>query len=90
MPKDPQGIFDVIGYNIRNDVRQRGEFQLRDAMEALMESQGLYAYEVEEQRYDIGIPEEFIRAVVGFGLNGPYRERIKAELLSSIADQRKK
>lgn len=74
------GIFDVIGYNIRNNIRQRGEFQLRDAMETLMEREGLYAYEVDGQRHDMGIPEEFIRTVVSFGLNGPYGQLVKAEL----------
>lgn len=73
-------IFDVIGHNVRNNVRQRGEFQLRDAMETLMEREGLYAYEVDGQRYDIGIPEEFVRTVASFGLNSSYKRRLKAEL----------
>ena len=73
-------IFDIIGYNIKNNIRQRGEFQLRDAMETLMAREGLYAYEVDGQRYDIGIPEEFIKTVFSFGLNSPHGQRIKAEL----------
>lgn len=69
-------ILHIMGYNIRNNIRHRGEFQLRNAMETLMEREGLYAYEVDGQRYDIGIPEEFIRTVMGFGLRGPYEHRI--------------
>lgn len=61
-------IMDILDYNIKNDIRQRGEFQLRDAMETLIEKEGLYAYEVNGQRYDIGVPEEFIKTVTTFGL----------------------
>jgi UTP--glucose-1-phosphate uridylyltransferase len=71
-------ILHIIGYNIRNNIRHRGEFQLRNAMEMLMEREGLYAYEVNGQRHDIGIPEEFIRTVISFGLKGPYEHHIKS------------
>ena len=71
-------ILHIIGYNIRNNIRHRGEFQLRNAMETLMEREGLYAYEVHGQRYDIGIPEEFIRTVTSFGLKGPYERQIES------------
>ena len=71
-------ILHIIGYNIRNNIRHRGEFQLRNAMETLMEREGLYAYEVQGQRYDIGIPEEFIRTVMSFGLKGPYKHHIES------------
>ena len=64
------GITDILDYNIKNDIRQRGEFQLRDAMETLIENEGLYAYEVNGQRYDIGVPEEFIKTVATFGSKG--------------------
>jgi len=71
-------ILHIIGYNIRNNIRHRGEFQLRNAMETLMEREGLYACEVQGQRYDIGIPEEFIRTIMSFGLKGPYENYIKS------------
>ena len=71
-------ILHIIGYNIRNNIRHRGEFQLRNAMETLMEREGLYAHEVHGQRYDIGIPEEFIRTVTSFGLKGPYKHHTKS------------
>jgi len=71
-------ILHIIGYNIRNNIRHRGEFQLRNAMETLIEGEGLYAYKIHGQRYDIGIPEEFIRTVISFGLKGPYENYIKS------------
>jgi len=77
-------ILDIIGYNIKNDIRHSGEFQLRNAMETLMEQEGLYAHEVDGQRYDIGIPEEFIRTIVNFALHGPYEQFIRNEMSSII------
>jgi len=60
-------IFEILEYNIRHDIRQRGEFQLRDAMETLMQQEGLYACVVEGERYDIGVPQEFVKTVARFG-----------------------
>ncbi len=54
-------IFEILEYNIRHDIRQRGEFQLRDAMETLMQQDGMYACVVKGERYDIGTPQEFIK-----------------------------
>ena len=60
-------IFEILEYNIRHNIRQRGEFQMRDAMETLMQQDGLYACIVKGERYDIGIPQEFVRTVARFG-----------------------
>jgi UTP--glucose-1-phosphate uridylyltransferase len=60
-------IFAILEYNIRYDIRHRGEFQLRDAMANLMQQDGLYACVVKGERYDIGIPREFIKTVARFG-----------------------
>ena len=60
-------IFEILEYNIRHDIRQREEFQLRDAMETLMRQDGLYACIVKGERYDIGIPQEFVKTVARFG-----------------------
>ncbi|MFQ6042646.1 MAG: sugar phosphate nucleotidyltransferase [Candidatus Poribacteria bacterium] len=64
-------IFEILEYNIRHDIRQRGEFQLRDAMETLMRQDGLYACVVKGERYDIGIPQEFVKTVACFGDYSP-------------------
>jgi len=60
-------IFEILDYNIRNDIRLRGEFQLRDAMETLMEKEGMYARLVAGERYDIGTPQEYVKTVANFG-----------------------
>lgn len=59
-------IFEILAYNIRNEVRQRGEFQLRDAMETLMKKEGMYACLVEGERYDIGTPQEYVKTIANF------------------------
>jgi UTP--glucose-1-phosphate uridylyltransferase len=61
-------IFAILEHNIRHDIRQRGEFQLRDAMATLMQEDGMYACIVKGERYDIGIPQEFVKTVARFGL----------------------
>jgi UTP--glucose-1-phosphate uridylyltransferase len=60
-------IFEILEYNIRHNIRQHGEFQLRDAMETLIQREGLYACVVKGERYDIGIPQEFVKTVACFG-----------------------
>ncbi|HIE26360.1 TPA: UTP--glucose-1-phosphate uridylyltransferase [Candidatus Poribacteria bacterium] len=60
-------IFEILEYNIRHDIRHRGEFQLREAMATLMQQDGLYACVVKGERYDIGIPQEFVKTVARFG-----------------------
>jgi len=60
-------IFDILEYNIRNNIRLRGEFQLRDAMETLIQKDGMYACLVKGERYDIGTPQEFVKTVANFG-----------------------
>jgi len=59
-------LLDILDYNVKNDIRSRGEFQLRDAMGTLIEHEGLFAYEVDGQRYDIGVPEEFAKTITAF------------------------
>ncbi len=65
-------IFDILEYNIRNNIRLRGEFQLRDAMETLMQKDGMYACLVKGERYDIGTPQEFVKTVANFAFKNTY------------------
>jgi UTP--glucose-1-phosphate uridylyltransferase len=48
-----------------------GEIQLTDAIQALMEEQGVYAYEFEGQRYDAGTTMGWLRASVELALTSP-------------------
>ncbi len=67
-------LFDILDYNYRHQVLTHGEIQLRDAMTEMIRQEGMYGYRVAGQRYDTGNPQELLRTVNAFGLQGPYRE----------------
>jgi UTP--glucose-1-phosphate uridylyltransferase len=50
-----------------------GEIQLRDAMSEMIKQEGMYGYQVAGQRYDTGNPQDLLKTVNAFGLDGPYR-----------------
>jgi UTP--glucose-1-phosphate uridylyltransferase len=60
-----------------------GEIQLTDAIEALMEEQGVYGYAFEGQRYDAGTTMGWLQASVELALarsdiGGPFREYLRS------------
>ena len=58
------GIFDALKHHIDNDLREKGEIQLTSAQEMLRQEEGTYyAYETEGERYDIGVPAEYVRTM---------------------------
>jgi len=61
-------IYDVLGEMIRDDVRDNGEFQLTRAQEIQRQREGYLALEVAAgaQRFDFGIPDDFVRSVQAF------------------------
>ncbi len=60
-------IFDFIQFHIDRNLRENGEIQLTNALELMRkEGGGLYAYETEDERFDIGKPQGFVRAVAAF------------------------
>ena len=67
-------LFDILDYNYRHRIVTHGEIQLRDAMAEMIKQEGMSGYRVEGQRYDTGNPQELLRTVNAFGLQGPYRD----------------
>ena len=67
-------LFDILDYNYRHRIVTHGEIQLRDAMSEMIRQEGMSGYRVAGQRYDTGNPQELLRTVSAFGLQGPYRE----------------
>jgi UTP--glucose-1-phosphate uridylyltransferase len=61
-------VFDKLEQTQRGS---GGEIQLTDAIQALMEEQGVYAYEFEGQRYDAGTTMGWLRASVELALTSP-------------------
>lgn len=67
-------LFDILDYNYKHQVLTHGEIQLRDAMTEMIKQEGMYGYRVAGERCDTGNPQELLRTVNAFGLQGPYRE----------------
>jgi len=60
-----------------------GEIQLTDALQALSNQRGMYAYEFEGRRYDAGDKLGYLKAIVDFALEHPALGRPFAEHLKT-------
>ena len=69
-------LFDILDYNYKHRILTHGEIQLRDAMSEMIKQEGMSGYRVAGQRYDTGNPQELLRTVNAFGLQGPYRDAL--------------
>lgn len=61
-------IFEYLG---KQEVGAGGEIQLTDAIQMLNDSQGVYAYDFEGIRYDVGERLGFIQTTIDFALRRP-------------------
>jgi len=59
-------LFDLLENNIRNNVRERGEFQLTSALDRLRQIDGFNGLVVDGRRFDIGIPEHYLETLQAF------------------------
>lgn len=60
-------IYDILAEMIRDNVRDNGEFQLTRAQEIQRQREGYLALEMTSaQRFDFGIPDDFVRSVQEF------------------------
>jgi UTP-glucose-1-phosphate uridylyltransferase/mevalonate kinase len=59
-------IFDYLEENIENNVRERGEFQLTSALDRLRREDGFLGLVVDGQRFDIGLPENYLETLQRF------------------------
>ncbi len=59
-------IFDYLEENVRNNVRERGEFQLTSALDRLRQEDGFLGLIIDGQRYDIGLPEYYLETLQSF------------------------
>ncbi len=75
---EPQ-IFDCLGEQIANDVRQRGEIQLTAAQDLLRSCRRYLACQIAGQRYDMGVPEGLVASQIGLALAGRLRDRVLAQ-----------
>jgi UTP--glucose-1-phosphate uridylyltransferase len=60
-------IFDLLGDNIQNDRRERGEFQLTSCLEKLRQLEGMTGYVVQGKCFDVGMPDCYRQTMIDFG-----------------------
>ena len=61
-------LFDLLENNIRNNLRERGEFQLTTVLDKLRQTDGFLGLVIDGRRFDIGIPEHYLETLQTFHL----------------------
>jgi UTP-glucose-1-phosphate uridylyltransferase/mevalonate kinase len=59
-------IFEYLRENIRDDAREKGEFQLTSCLDRLRQEDGFAGYVVQGRRFDIGLPDAYRQALIDF------------------------
>ena len=59
-------LFGYLEECIKNNVRERGEFQLTSSLDRLRREDGFLGLIIEGQRYDIGLPEYYLETLNAF------------------------
>jgi UTP-glucose-1-phosphate uridylyltransferase len=59
-------VFDFLEINIKNNVRERGEFQLTSALDKLRQTDGFLGLIMNGRRYDIGLPDYYLDTLAKF------------------------
>jgi UTP--glucose-1-phosphate uridylyltransferase len=81
-------IFDSLEHLIRNNIRERGEFQLTAAQEHLRQQTDKYWCVIGEgNRYDTGIPYGLMETQLALALNGIHRTEICEAIARILAMQ---
>jgi UTP--glucose-1-phosphate uridylyltransferase len=53
-------LFDYLEENIKNNVREHGEFQLTSALDRMRQEDGFQGHVMDGKRFDIGLPEYYL------------------------------
>jgi UTP--glucose-1-phosphate uridylyltransferase len=81
-------IFDSLEYLIKNDMREKNEFQLTAAQEHLRQNTDKYWCVISQgQRYDTGIPYGLMESQLALALNGIHRTEICEAIARILAMQ---
>jgi UTP-glucose-1-phosphate uridylyltransferase/mevalonate kinase len=59
-------IFSYLDEHIRNNVRERGEFQLTSALDRLRREEGFQGLVIDGRRFDIGLPDSYVDTLRAF------------------------
>jgi UTP-glucose-1-phosphate uridylyltransferase/mevalonate kinase len=61
-------VFEYLEEHIKNNVRERGEFQLTSALDRLRKEEGFYGILMDGKRYDIGLPDYYLNTLQTYRL----------------------
>lgn len=59
-------IFDYLQENIKNNIREKGEFQLTSCLDRLRQEEGMTGYIVKGKCFDIGLPDAYRQTMIDF------------------------
>jgi UTP--glucose-1-phosphate uridylyltransferase len=59
-------IFEYLEEHIKNNVRERGEFQLTSALDRLRQEDGFQGLVMDGRRFDIGLPDYYLETLKTF------------------------
>jgi UTP-glucose-1-phosphate uridylyltransferase/mevalonate kinase len=59
-------VFNYLEEHIKNNVRERGEFQLTSALDRLRREEGFMGLMINGKRYDIGLPDYYLDTLQTF------------------------
>jgi UTP--glucose-1-phosphate uridylyltransferase len=59
-------IFDFLEENIRNNHREKGEFQLTSCLEQLRQTEGMVGYPIKGRCFDTGMPDAYCNTLMEF------------------------
>jgi UTP-glucose-1-phosphate uridylyltransferase/mevalonate kinase len=59
-------LFDYLEEHIKNNVRERGEFQLTSALDRLRQEDGYLGLMIDGKRYDIGLPDFYLETLQSY------------------------
>lgn len=74
---------DIFDFLESQETGAGGEIQLTDAIQRLNTEQGVYAYDFQGVRYDVGEKLGFILTTIDFALR---RQDLRHELLSALGE----
>lgn len=77
-------IFDCLEHLIRNEIRERGEFQLTSAQAILRDRDRYLAYEALGDRYDMGVPYGYVETQIALALHSAARDQMLASIVKLI------
>jgi UTP--glucose-1-phosphate uridylyltransferase len=78
----PPVLFDLLERQIRDDIRENGEFQLTSAQDEMRKHLAHYScLDVNGDRYDTGVPFGLMEAQIALALSGVHRRELARSIL---------